>query len=309
MARFWGQTSIRAAAWPGRASGADPFCPYLWGQTPIQTGKARRPGFGDRLRFGQRPGLVVSAAPIPFAPIFGDRPQSKPAKHEGQGLGTDPNSGGGLAWSCQQRRSLLPPSLETDPNPNLQGTLARFWGQTLIRAAAWPGRVSGADPFCPHLWGQTPIQTCKPRRPGFGDRPPIRAAGWPGRVSSADPFSKAFKELGFSMTPAARLCNARRAWMSPWLSESQEAIESILEVFTLGISSTSTSGKEEFISQHALVKQISRTSPLSKCDDSSHNLASHPAACEVRGVAIRSARQAECLRYLRNMPARDRTRL
>jgi len=50
----------------------------------------------------------------------------------------------------------------------------------------------------------------------------------------------------------------RRACMSPWLSESQKAIESVLAVFTLGISSTSTrtstSGKEEFVSQQTLTK-------------------------------------------------------
>jgi hypothetical protein len=35
------------------------------------------------------------------------------------------------------------------------------------------------------------------------------------------------------MTPAARLWNVRRAWMSPWLNESQKAIASVLAVFTL----------------------------------------------------------------------------
>ena len=48
----------------------------------------------------------------------------------------------------------------------------------------------------------------------------------------------------------------RRAWMSPWLNESQKAIESVLAVFTLGISSTSTStsGKGEFVSQQPLAR-------------------------------------------------------
>jgi hypothetical protein len=63
--------------------------------------------------------------------------------------------------------------------------------------------------------------------------------------------AKALKELGFSMTSAARLWNVRRAWMFPWLNESQKAIESVLTVFTLEISSTSTTGKEEFVSQQA----------------------------------------------------------
>ena len=31
-----------------------------------------------------------------------------------------------------------------------------------------------------------------------------------------------------SMTPAAQPWNARRAWMPPWLNESQRAIESVL---------------------------------------------------------------------------------
>jgi hypothetical protein len=66
--------------------------------------------------------------------------------------------------------------------------------------------------------------------------------------------AKAFKEPGFSMTPAARLWNVGRAWMSPWPNESQKAIESVLAVFTLGISSTRTSGKEEFIWQQPLTK-------------------------------------------------------
>jgi hypothetical protein len=35
--------------------------------------------------------------------------------------------------------------------------------------------------------------------------------------------------------------------MFPWLNEAQKAIDSVLAVFTLGISSTSTSGKEEFV--------------------------------------------------------------
>jgi hypothetical protein len=77
--------------------------------------------------------------------------------------------------------------------------------------------------------------------------------------------AKAFKELGFSMTPAARLWNVRRAWMSPRLNESQKTIESLLAVFTLGISSTSTStsGKEEFISQQPLAGfQVPRSGPV-----------------------------------------------
>jgi hypothetical protein len=36
------------------------------------------------------------------------------------------------------------------------------------------------------------------------------------------------KELDTSMTPAAQPWNVRRAWMPPWLNESQRAIESVL---------------------------------------------------------------------------------
>jgi len=35
--------------------------------------------------------------------------------------------------------------------------------------------------------------------------------------------AEACKERGFSMTPAARLWNVRRAWMAPWLNESQKS--------------------------------------------------------------------------------------